>query len=308
VIGRHKLDRRTLSAQLTQAANARVAEALQLSEEITSSSRRIGITGPPGVGKSSLIARLAGMRLQQPGDLAIVVVDPTSPVSGGAVLGDRIRMESLASDPRVFIRSLASRSNLDGLAENLPDILQIFENSGFVELIIETVGVGQVEYAVRNLVDTLVLVLMPGVGDQVQAMKGGILEKADIYAINKADLPGAPQLAAALNMVLKQRKTHPGGWTPLILLTSASNDASIEGLDTAINRHQAWMQANAGAESVQTRRRGYHIGSLIARRVSEVLRELPPEALRRPLTDLYDTVVQELGRRARVLPSDQKTP
>jgi LAO/AO transport system kinase len=215
-------------------------------------------------------------------------------------------MESLASDPRVFIRSLASRSNLDGLAENLPEILRIFENSGFVELIIETVGVGQVEYAVRNLVDTLVLVLMPGVGDQVQAMKGGILEEADIYVINKADLPGAAQLAAALNMVLSQRKTHLGGWTPSILLTSASDDASIEGLDTLINRHQVWMQDSAGAESVQIRRRGYHIGSLIARRVCEVLCELPPEALRQPLTNLYDTVVQELGQRARALPSEPK--
>ena len=179
--------RRTMSKALTRAANASVADVLTTAQGSSGLCGRIGVTGPPGAGKSSLIAALARRRLQREGDIAILAIDPTSPVSGGAILGDRIRMEDLAQNPRVYIRSLASRRSHDGLADNLPDMLEIVERAGFVEAILETVGVGQVEYAVRHVVDTILLVLMPGAGDQIQAMKGGILETADILVVNKSD-------------------------------------------------------------------------------------------------------------------------
>jgi molybdopterin-guanine dinucleotide biosynthesis protein len=150
-----------LSREISRIADASVTEMLALSDAAVATGRRIGVTGPPGAGKSSLIARLVRQRLERAGDIAVIAVDPTSPVSGGAILGDRIRMEELATDPRVYIRSLASRHSLDGLADNLPSVLGYLETAGFTELVIETVGVGQVEYEIRSLVDTL----LDGSGD-----------------------------------------------------------------------------------------------------------------------------------------------
>ena len=287
-------DRRALSIALSQAANATVAQALEVPENPVGACRRVGITGPPGVGKSSLIASLVAHRLGQAGDIAIAAIDPSSPVSGGALLGDRIRMENLADESRVFIRSFASRSSLDGLAANLPVILQVFENGGFTELIVETVGVGQVDYAVRNLVDTMVLVLMPGMGDQIQTMKGGILEAADIYVINKADMPGASQLASGLRMIVNRHTYHPEDWTPVIIATSSGDESSIGDLSAAINAHQRWLTEKSGGSGAGLRRRGYHIGSLISRRVAELMHALPPETLGQPLADLYRTVIKLL--------------
>jgi LAO/AO transport system kinase len=292
-MSRDPVARRALSRALSRAADAGVFEALRNARESRASCRRIGVTGPPGVGKSSLIARLARQRLEHPGDLAIVAIDPTSPVSGGAILGDRIRMEDLATDPRVYIRSLASRGSLDGLADNLPDMLALFDDAGFAELIVETVGVGQVEYAVRNLVETTVLVLMPGTGDYIQAMKGGILETADLYVVNKADQPGAPQLAAELRSMLKARR--PGtDWMPPILPTSLAEPEAIARLGAAIDRHQAWIRETGRWASALERRRIHHVGSLVARRVGEVLHELPPQTLQQSMLDLFRTLVERL--------------
>ena len=286
--------RRTMSKALTRAANASVADVLLTAQGSAGLCSRIGVTGPPGAGKSSLIAALARRRLQKEGDVAILAIDPTSPVSGGAILGDRIRMEDLAQNPRVYIRSLASRRSHDGLADNLPDMLEIVERAGFAEAILETVGVGQVEYAVRHIVDTILLVLMPGAGDQIQAMKGGILETADILVINKSDQPGARQLAGELAAVIRMRGKEED-WTPPIVLTSLNDSASIEALAAEIDRHQAWLASRPGAVGRLESRRAHHVGSLVARRVSEVLEELPAEALREPLASLYETVVRRLA-------------
>jgi LAO/AO transport system kinase len=290
-----KINRRTLAKALSRAANASVAEVLRSAPSTNSRSRRIGVTGPPGAGKSSLIAALARQRLQRDGDLAILAIDPTSPAAGGAILGDRIRMEDLAQNPRVYIRSLASRQSHDGLTDNLPDLLDIVESSGFAELIIETVGVGQVEYAVRRVVDTIVLVVMPGAGDQIQAMKSGILEMADIIAVNKADQPGAPQLVAELNSVVKLRPTGPRSWATPILETSIRNPQSIDVLGAEIDRHQTWLHDVAGASSVTNGRKAHHVGSLVTRRVGEILAGLPAEALNQPVALLYDTIVANLA-------------
>jgi LAO/AO transport system kinase len=289
-----------MARALSHAANASVAEVLASARGSSGVCRRIGITGPPGAGKSSLIAALVRHRLGRDGDIAILAVDPTSPVSGGAILGDRIRMEDLAHNPRVYIRSLASRTSHDGLADNLPDILEIVESAGFAEAILETVGVGQVEYAVRHVVDTTLLVLMPGAGDQIQAMKSGILETADIFVVNKADQPGARQLAAELASVLKLRT--PGvqggakgeGWQPPIVSTSVQDGASVAALAEAIDRHQAWLAGRQDVPKRLEKRRAQHVGSLVARRIAEVLEEMPSELLHLPLASLYDMLVRRL--------------
>jgi LAO/AO transport system kinase len=287
--------RRTMSKALTRAANASVADVLMTAQGSPGLCGRIGVTGPPGAGKSSLIAALARRRLQKKGDIAILAIDPTSPVSGGAILGDRIRMEDLAQNPRVFIRSLASRRSHDGLADNLPDMLEIVERAGFAEAILETVGVGQVEYAVRHVVDTILLVLMPGSGDQIQAMKGGILETADIVVVNKSDQPGARQLASELAAVLKIRGEGNEGWTPPIVMTSVNDAASIEALALEIDRHQAWLASKPGVAGRLESRRAQHVGSLVSRRVGEVLEEMPAEVLGAPLATLYEMVVRRLA-------------
>jgi len=286
--------RRTMSKALTRAANASVADVLLTAQGSAGLCGRIGVTGPPGAGKSSLIAALARHRLQREGNIAILAIDPTSPVSGGAILGDRIRMEDLAQNPRVYIRSLASRRSHDGLADNLPDMLEIVERAGFVEAILETVGVGQVEYAVRHVVDTILLVLMPGAGDQIQAMKGGILETADILVVNKSDQPGARQLAGELAGVIKKRGEGDDAWTPPIVPTSLHDPPSIEALAAEIDRHQAWLTSRPGVAGRLESRHAQHVGSLVARRVSEVLEALPPEVLREPIASLYQTVVRNL--------------
>jgi LAO/AO transport system kinase len=289
-------DRRGFSRALTKLADAGVSEALSLAQSGDENCRRIGITGPPGAGKSSLIAQLARERLRGAEiDLAIIAIDPTSPVSGGAILGDRIRMEALATDPRIYIRSLATRMSLDGLADNLPDILGAVDRFGFSEVMIETVGVGQVEYAIRALVDTVVLVMPPGAGDQVQAMKSGILEKADICVINKADQPGARQLAADIRSVLKYRVAPPGGWEPQVLSTTMNDAPSVTALSAEIDRHQAWAMQSGAWAAARAARRAHHVGSLLGRRVTEVLRGLPPDARAQPVDALYHIVVQELA-------------
>ena len=289
-------ERRGFSRLLSKLADATVSDALSMAHAAVARCRRVGITGPPGAGKSSLIGKLARHRLRDDGDLAIIAIDPTSPVSGGAILGDRIRMEELATDPRIYIRSLATRTSLDGLADNLPDILAAVDHAGFAEVLIETVGVGQVEYAIGALVDTMVVVLPPGAGDQVQAMKSGILEKADIYVVNKADQPGAPQLAAELRAVVKLRAVAADGWAPPIVSTSITDPASVSGLAAEIDRHQAWARRTGRWAASRGAWRTHHVGSLLSRRVGEVLAALSPADLQQPVGALYRTVVQRIAK------------
>ena len=201
--GASRNPRRNLSRALTCIANADVAQTLAAQDRPSPDGLpRIGITGAPGAGKSSLIARLAGLRKGTNRKVAVLAVDPSSPVSHGSILGDRIRMDAIADDPDVFIRSIPSRRAHDGLADNTADLLNAMEGHGFDEIILETVGVGQADYTIRTLVDTVVLVLVPHSGDAIQAMKAGILEMADIYVVNKADLPGADLMAAEIEQVI----------------------------------------------------------------------------------------------------------
>lgn len=289
------IKRRALAQRLSSAANQSVAQAL--SREIAEGgfAHRIAVTGPPGAGKSTLTGVLARDRLRRPGTIGILAIDPTSPVSGGAVLGDRIRMEALADEARIYIRSVASRSTTGGLTDNLPDLLDVFDAEGFCDVFVETVGVGQAEYEVRHFVDTTVLVLLPGAGDQIQTMKSGIIEAADIFAVNKSDLAGSDRLAAELRSVIKLVGPARGGWTPPVVAVSAMTGRGIADLSAAIDAHSQWQKNASNAEERRAARRAGHVRKLVERRLSEILAPMPPEAMRRPLSEIYADIVARLS-------------
>ncbi len=171
---------------------------------------RVGITGPPGAGKSSLVTAMARTHMEAGETVGVVAVDPTSPYSGGALLGDRIRMNELATDPRIFIRSMASRGSLGGLATTTTEVLDVMDAAGFPRLLVETVGVGQTELEIAGTADTVVVVLVPESGDGIQAMKAGLMEIADLFVVNKSDRPGADRLVREIRTALHYRAADVG--------------------------------------------------------------------------------------------------
>lgn len=286
--------RRALSRTLSRIANASVGETLADPGALSSgTAARIGVTGAPGAGKSTLIARLAGLRKEGGRKIAVLAIDPTSPVSKGSILGDRIRMDAIADDPGVFIRSVPSRRAHDGLADNTADLLNAMEGHGFDEIVLETVGVGQAEYTIRTLVDTVVLMLLPESGDAVQAMKAGILEMADIYVVNKADLPGAELMAAEIEQVAARQAGD--GWTPPVILTARDDDAGFAALDAAIDDHAAWRAAHTDTDSVRRARARYQARGLIARRIEEIIEAEGDSLLDLDQRELYDALAARLS-------------
>jgi len=216
--------------------------------------RVVGITGPPGAGKSTLVDRFAQVCRQRGETVGILCVDPSSPFSGGALLGDRIRMQGLATDPGVFIRSMATRGALGGLARATRDAVDLLDAAGFDWVLVETVGVGQDEVDVVRTVDTVIVVTVPGLGDDIQAIKAGILEVADLFVINKADRDGAERAARDLEMMLALAGEHPE-WLPPILRTVASRGEGIAELLAEVLRHREHLEAS---------------GALAARRVGQL--------------------------------------
>jgi LAO/AO transport system kinase len=224
----------------------------------------IGITGAPGAGKSSLVDKLALYYRQHGERVGIVAVDPSSPFSGGAILGDRIRMQALGLDSGVFIRSMATRGNLGGLARTTVDAVSILDAAGYGKIIIETVGVGQDEVEVVKAADVSVVVLVPGMGDDIQAIKAGIMEIGDIFVINKADRDGVNSTEKELQALLSLA-ARDDAWQPPIVKTIATEGAGVEGLAAAI---EDYREFHLRTESGDGRRRA------IARwRILELLRE-----------------------------------
>ncbi len=214
-------------------------EAARLLAELygaTGSARIIGITGSPGVGKSTLVASLAKHYRKQHKRIGIVAVDATSPFTGGAILGDRIRMAELYTDRGVFIRSMATRGFMGGLARATNDVVDLLDAAGFDIVLVETVGVGQDEVEVIRTVQTNVVVLVPGMGDDIQAIKAGIMEIGDVFVVNKADRPGADKTVTEVTMMMGLVEEH-GDWIPPIVKTVASRGEGIAELDEALQKH-----------------------------------------------------------------------
>ncbi len=209
----------------------------------TGRARILGVTGSPGSGKSTLVAALAKHYRKQEKRVGIVAVDPTSPFSGGAILGDRIRMHDLYTDRGVFIRSMATRGFLGGLAKATNDVVDILDASGFDVVLVETVGVGQDEVEVIRTVQTNMVVLVPGMGDDIQAIKAGIMEIGDIFVVNKADRPGADKTVTEVTMMMSLVEEH-GDWVPPIVKTVASLGKGIDELDAAIAKHYEQIAAS----------------------------------------------------------------
>ncbi|MGA7614306.1 MAG: methylmalonyl Co-A mutase-associated GTPase MeaB [Thermoanaerobaculia bacterium] len=213
----------------------------------TGKARVIGITGSPGAGKSTLVSALARYYRTHDKRVGIIAVDPTSPFSGGAILGDRIRMQQLYTDPGVYIRSMATRGFLGGLAQATNDVVDILDAAGFDYVLVETVGVGQDEVEVIRTVQTNVVVLVPGMGDDIQAIKAGIMEIGDVFAVNKADRPGADRTVTEIMMMLSLLEEH-GEWVPPIVKTVAWLSKGIEDLDAEIAKHFDYLERSGERE------------------------------------------------------------
>ena len=207
----------------------------------TGGTRIIGLTGAPGVGKSTMTGALVGAFRASGHKVAVLAVDPSSPLTGGALLGDRIRMQAHATDDHVFIRSMANRGQLGGLAAATPQAIRVLDAAGFDLILVETVGVGQDEVDIASLADSVIVLVAPGMGDSIQAAKAGILEVADLFVVNKADKPDAQQVVRDLRNMIALAGRGEDDWKPPIVSTVAVKNEGIQELVSRLNQHWSWL-------------------------------------------------------------------
>jgi LAO/AO transport system kinase len=228
---------------LVEDASPRLREVMAALAPHTGRARIIGLTGSPGVGKSTSVAALVTAFRAQGRRVGVLAVDPSSPFSGGALLGDRVRMQEHATDPGVFIRSMASRGHLGGLSWATPQALRILDAAGAEVILVETVGVGQAEVEVASLADTTIVLVAPGMGDAIQAAKAGILEVADVFIVNKADRDGADNAVRDLRNMLSYGDGPHGAWRPPIVRTVASRQEGVGDVLAAVEAHHEWLES-----------------------------------------------------------------
>lgn len=287
-------DRLALARLMTHVENrtAAVGEIMRAVHARARHAYVVGITGPPGAGKSTVVDRLTALLRAEGATVGVVAVDPSSPFSGGAVLGDRIRMQSHTLDPGVFIRSMATRGSVGGLARATGEVVKLLAAFGFDWVLIETVGVGQSELDIMRLADTTVVVLVPESGDAIQTMKAGLMEAADVFCVNKADRPGAPGLAAELKFAAHLQAASPAApkdiaWEIPVLETQAENTVGIAELLAEIRRHRAVLEAGG---ALAARRRARRRAELEALLVDELRLRLSRELQSGDLAQTFDEV------------------
>jgi LAO/AO transport system kinase len=283
---------RALARVITRVEN-RSTDSLEILQELfprTGHSQVIGITGSPGAGKSSLVDRLAMAYRQRNKTLGIIAVDPSSPYTGGAILGDRIRMQTFGTDPNVYIRSMASRGHLGGLASATADVVSVLDAAQKDPILVETVGVGQDEIEIVKLADVSIVVLVPGMGDDIQALKAGIMEIGDVFVINKCDRPGADNMERSLLAMLSLAH-RSDGWQPPVVKTIATKGQGIDELVEAIAACYEFFQ-NAELRKLRKRQAAEQrlITLLEERLVQTAIRQVFPNGE-------LDTIVEEIAER-----------
>jgi len=244
----------------------------------------VGVTGPPGAGKSTLTDRLIGHLRESGREVAVLAVDPSSPFSGGALLGDRVRMVGHALDPGVFVRSLAARGHLGGLSLAVPEVVRVVDAAGFPFVILETVGVGQSEIEVAASADTTVVVVTPGTGDSVQANKAGLFEVADVFVINKADHPGAGELERDLRFMMELTSWRDGWRPPIVKATALQGDGTADVLG-AVEQHRAHLESTGELERRRADRATGELARVLHARVERLARDALGQARYRRLLD-----------------------
>ncbi|WIG59384.1 MAG: putative periplasmic protein kinase ArgK and related GTPases of G3E family [Ktedonobacterales bacterium] len=271
----------------------------------------VGFTGSPGAGKSTLVTATARELRKRGQRVGIVAIDPSSPFTGGAILGDRIRMMELAGDPNVFIRSMASRGSLGGLAVATRDVVRALDAGGFDTIIIETVGAGQAEVEIVRAAQTVVVVTVPGMGDDIQAIKAGILEIADVFVVNKADRPGADQTAAELRMLMSlDERRKERGWRVPIVKTSAASGEGVPELVDKLAEHIAWLRESGQLASRSGRQaRSEMLALLHQALLAKIEATVSPDEWQQLIDEVVDrqrdpyTAADEIARRIGLAPS-----
>ncbi|MEU8524613.1 MULTISPECIES: methylmalonyl Co-A mutase-associated GTPase MeaB [Streptomyces] len=260
---------------LVEGASPQLREVMATLAPLTGRAYVVGLTGSPGVGKSTSTSALVTAYRKAGKRVGVLAVDPSSPFSGGALLGDRVRMSEHASDPGVYIRSMATRGHLGGLAWSAPQAIRVLDAAGCDVILVETVGVGQSEVEIASQADTSVVLLAPGMGDGIQAAKAGILEIGDVYVVNKADRDGADATARELNHMLGLGESRgPGDWRPPIVKTVAARAEGVDELVEALEKHRAWMEEHGVLAERRARRAANEVETIAVTRLRERIGDL----------------------------------